>query len=186
MNNRIAKFFGAAALILFGVAIAANWKTDPKQSKLAFVGVQAGAEFEGVFERFNADIRFEPKDLSNSKFDATIDMKSVSTKDKDRDDIIRGKDIFDADRWPSAHYVADKFADKGGGKFSGQGKLTLRDITRDVPIDFTYQTDANGAWLKGSARLKRLDFGAGQGDWKDTSYVSNDVRVEFSLRLNPG
>ena len=186
MSRRNRYFFSALAMLTFGIAWAANWQSDPKQSKLAFIGTQGGAEFEGVFERFNASIHFDPNDLSTDKFDVIIDTKSVNTKDKERDGIIRGKDIFDADRWPNAHYVTDKFVDKGGGEFSAQGRLTLSDVTRDVPIEFKYQTDANGAWLKGSARLKRLDFGAGQGDWKDTMWVSNDVRVEFSLRLTAG
>ena len=40
-----------------------------------------------------------------------------------------------------------------------------------------------GAWLKGSATLKRLDFGVGQGEWKDTETVANDVKVRFALLL---
>ena len=79
--------------------------------------------------------------------------------------------------------MAEKFIDKGGGKFVGLGKLTLRDVTREVPIEFTHQLDANGAWLKGQAKLKRLDFSVGQGEWKDALWGSNDVRVEFALRL---
>lgn len=171
---------------LAAVAVAATYKADPKQSKLAFVGKQAGADIEGVFDRFNADVRFDPKDLAGSKFDVTIDTKSVGTKDKERDDIVKGPDIFATAKFPTAHYVVDNFTDKGGGKFLGSGKLTLRDVTRDVPVEFTYQSDANGAWLKGGAQLKRLDFGVGQGEWKDTQFVGNDVRVEFSLKLNPG
>jgi polyisoprenoid-binding protein YceI len=186
MHNGSRILLFAAAMIVLDGAVAANFTTDAKQSKLVFVGKQAGAELQGVFEKFNADVRFDPKDLGTAKVDVSIDTKSVTTKDKDRDGIIRGPDIFAADRWPTAHYVADKFTDEGGGKFLGQGKLTLRDVTRDVPIEFSFQTDANGSWLKGSAHLKRLDFGAGQGDWKDTSFVSNEVRVEFSLRLTPG
>jgi polyisoprenoid-binding protein YceI len=178
------KLFLLVALALAGVVLAATpWQTDPKQSKLTFVGSQAGAEFQGEFQKFTANIQFDPNDLTTGKFDVTIDVKSVNSKDKERDDIIRGVDLFAADRWPTAHYVADKFTDKGAGKFAGSGKLTIRDVTRDVPIEFTHQTDANGAWLKGQAKLKRLDFGVGQGDWKDTQWVSNDVRVEFALRL---
>jgi polyisoprenoid-binding protein YceI len=167
-----------------GTALAATpWKTEPTQSKLAFVGTQAGANFEGAFQQFTADIQFDPKDLAASRFKVSIDVKSVNSKDKERDDIIRGADLFAVARWPTASYAADTFTDKGGGKFTGLGKLTIRDITRDVAIEFTHETDASGAWLKGQAKLKRLDFGVGQGEWKDTTWVSNDVRVEFALRL---
>jgi polyisoprenoid-binding protein YceI len=168
--------------LTLGVAMAANWKSEPKQSKLAFVGSQGGAELAAVFERFTTDIRFDPKDLSHGKFDVNIDLKSVNSKDKERDGIIKGPDLFATEKFPNAHYVAEQFVDKDG-KYSANGKLTIRDVTRDVPIEFTYQTDAVGAWLKGSAKLKRLDFGVGQGEWKDTQWVGNDVRVEFSLRL---
>ena len=65
---------------------------EPRQSSITFVGTQAGAKFEGVFEKFTADIRFDPKDLATSRFDVQIDTASVNTKDGERDDIIRGGD----------------------------------------------------------------------------------------------
>ena len=79
--------------------------------------------------------------------------------------------------------MADTFTAKGGNKFSGAGKLTLRNVTREVPIEFTFERKSGSAWLKGSAQLKRLDFGVGQGDWKDTENVGNDVKVSFVLLL---
>jgi polyisoprenoid-binding protein YceI len=178
--------FATLALLAAGTAFAATlWRMEPTASQLSFVGKQAGAEFTGKFERFSADIRFDPTDLANSKFIVDIETASVNTKDKERDDILKGKDLFDAKRWPKARYVADTFTTNGGDKFSATGKLTLRDITRDVPIEFTFTPDPAGknAWLKGSTPLKRLEFGVGQGEWKDTQWVSNDVRVEFALRL---
>jgi polyisoprenoid-binding protein YceI len=56
-------------------------------------------------------------------------------------------------------------------------------VTRDVPIEFTFEQKNGSAWLKGSAQLKRLDFGVGQGDYKDTKDVGNDVKVSFVLLL---
>ena len=79
--------------------------------------------------------------------------------------------------------MADKFTAKGGNKFSAAGKLTLRNVTRDVPSSSRSSSKNGSAWLKGSAQLKRLDFGVGQGDWKDTENVGNDVKVSFVLLL---
>ena len=119
-----------AVVLLFGLAVSAlaavQWKTEPKQSTLKFVGSQAGAEFEGVFHQFTADIQFDPKELAGSKFAVTIDLKSIDSKDNERDGIIRSADIFAVDRWPTARYAAEKFTDLGGGKYVGTGKLTLR------------------------------------------------------------
>jgi polyisoprenoid-binding protein YceI len=174
------------ALVCGSVAFAATqWTLQPKESKLTFVGTQAGAEFEGAFQRFTADIRFDPQDLAGARFDVKIETASVDSKDSERDDTIKSSDLFAVAQFPTAHYVADKFTAQGGNKFSGAGKLTLRNVTREVPIEFTFERKGASAWLKGSAQLKRLDFGVGQGDWKDTENVGNDVKVSFVLLLKP-
>ncbi|MFC4310615.1 YceI family protein [Steroidobacter flavus] len=172
-----------AGLAAVAALAAATWSLQPKESKLGFVGEQAGAQFEGGFDKFTADISFDPKNLAASRFDVKIDTASVNTQDGERDTTIKSADLFDVKRFPTAQYVADKFTDKGGNKYSATGKLTLRNVTKDVPIDFTFESKDGGAWLKGTAKIKRLDFGVGQGDWKDTSTVGNDVQVKFSLRL---
>lgn len=177
---------GALALTL-GLAIAATqWAMQPTQSKLTFIGKQAGAEFEGEFKKFTADIKFDPKDLATSHFDVKIDVSSVDTKDGERDDMLKTPDLFDVKRFPSSTYVADKFTAKGGNKFAATGKLTIRDITRDVPIEFTFEEKDGSAWLKGSAKIKRVEFGVGQGEWKDTSTVADDVKINFALLLKKG
>jgi polyisoprenoid-binding protein YceI len=173
----------SASLVAMLALAASQWSMQPKESKLTFVGEQAGAQFEGAFDKFTADISFDPKDLAASRFDVKIDTASVNTQDGERDDAIKGADLFDVKRFPSARYVADKFTDKGGNKYSATGKLTLRNVTKDVPIDFTFENKDGSAWLKGAAKIKRLDFGVGQGEWKDTSTVGNDVQVRFALRL---
>jgi len=179
------RFFLLASLaLLFGLAVAATqWHMQPKQSTLTFVGTQAGARFEGAFEKFIADIRFDPKDLAGSRFDVKIDLTSVNSRDGERDGIIKGPDLFATERWPTAHYVAGKFSARGKGKFAATGKLTLRNVTRDVPIEFTFEPRDGSAWLKGSATLKRLDFGVGQGEWQDTEWVGNEVEIRFALLL---
>jgi polyisoprenoid-binding protein YceI len=172
-------------LVCSSVALAATqWTLQPKESKLTFVGTQAGAEFEGTFERFTADIKFDPQDLAGAAFDVKIDMASANTRDSERDDALKSDDLFAVKRFPSSHYVADRFVAKGS-KYTASGKLTIRNVTREVPIEFTFEKKNGSAWLKGSAQLKRLDFGVGQGDWQDTSGVANEVKVNFVLLLKP-
>jgi polyisoprenoid-binding protein YceI len=167
-----------------GVAFAANkWNMQPGRSTLTFVATQAGAKFEGAFKKFSPDIRFDPHDLANSRFEVTIDLASVDTQDGERDDTLKGSEFFATAQWPQARYVADKFTARGGSKFAANGKLTLRNVTHDVPIEFTFEPGKDGAWLKGSATLKRLDFGVGQGDFADTETIGNPVEVRFALLL---
>jgi polyisoprenoid-binding protein YceI len=177
-----------ASVSPFGAVSAAETATkysvDPQQSRLEFVGVQAGAEFKGSFHKFSADIQFAPDALASSRFDVQIDLKSVDSMDKDRDTTIRGSDIFDVAHWPAAHYVTRSFAKTATG-YAAVGALTLRGVTKDVPIEFQFTKAAAGAKLEGSAKLKRLDFGAGQGDWKSTEWVADAVKITFSLVLKP-
>lgn len=161
-----------------------NYSADPQQSRLEFTGVQAGAEFKGAFHKFTAAVSFAPEALASAHFDVQIDTNSVDSMDKDRDTTIRGSDIFDVAHWPTAHYVTRSFTKTATG-YTAVGALTLRGVTKDVPIDFQFHQVGAGAKLEGSAKLKRLDFGAGQGDWKSTEWVADSVKISFSLVLKP-
>jgi polyisoprenoid-binding protein YceI len=171
----------AAAAAAGGVA---GYTADTQQSRLEFVGVQAGAEFKGVFHKFSAAVDFAPDSLASSHFDVQIDMSSVDSKDSDRDKTMRGPDVFDVANAPTAHYVTKTISKTATG-FSALGALTLRGVTKDVPIDFQFAQAAAGATLSGSAKLKRLDFGVGRGDWKSTEWVEDAVKINFSLVLKP-
>ena len=39
--------------------------------------------------------------------------------------------------------------------------------------------------MSGKTSVRRLDYGVGQGDWKATDQVANEVAVSFALRLIP-
>jgi polyisoprenoid-binding protein YceI len=133
-------------------------------------------------------VDFSPASLAAGKFDVAIDMGSADTRDKERDDTLRMPDLFNIAKFPRATYVASQFVAKGAG-FEGTGKLTLRGVALNVPISFTFApgTDAGKpvATLKGTATVKRLLFGVGQGEWKSTEWISDDVQVQFSLLLRP-
>jgi polyisoprenoid-binding protein YceI len=174
---------GAALLLAAAAAHAAGYISDA-QSRLDFTGVQAGAEFKGVFHKFTAAADFAPDAVAGSHIDVQIDMNSVDSSDKDRDTTIRGKDIFDVAHFPTAHYVTKTITKTASG-FTAIGALTLHGVTKDVPIEFQFAPDAGGAKLTGTAKLNRLDFGVGQGDWKSTEWVGDAVKISFALVLKP-
>jgi polyisoprenoid-binding protein YceI len=188
----VIRFFVATiSLLAFAPTVAVNaagsvasYTADPQQSRLEFVGVQAGADFKGSFHKFSAAVDFSPDSLADSHIDVQVDLKSVDSMDKDRDTTIRGPDIFDVAHSPTAHYVTRSIAKSATG-YSAVGALTLRGVTKDVPIEFKFTQSAAGAKLEGTAKLKRLDFGAGQGDWKSTEWVADAVKINFSLALKP-
>ncbi len=192
--NRIATPAAALAACLcaavLGAALRAGgpamrYAADPGTSRLEFSGLQAGAEFHGVFHKFTAVINFAPDALADSQFNVEIDLNSLDTQDDDRDSTMRGADIFDVAHFPTARYVTRSFTKSASG-YTAVGSLTLRGVTQDVPINFQFAPTAGGAKLSGTAKLKRLDFGVGQGDWKSTNSVGDEVNVAFALVLKPG
>jgi polyisoprenoid-binding protein YceI len=160
---------------------------DPTRSSLGFAFVQAGAESRGSFTRFNTELRYEDKSLATSGLAVTVQIGSIDTKDKERDDALKGADLFDVARFPTATFVANSLARRSDGRLEAVGKLTLRGVTRDLRLPLSLQVaQENGkrvADLKGETTLKRLQFGIGQGDWKSTEWVGDDVKVSYAVRL---
>jgi polyisoprenoid-binding protein YceI len=160
----------------------AAWSADPSRGSLTFRATQAGAEFEGRFTRFVARLEFLPGERPAGRFDVAIATASVSTADAERDDLLRSADFFDAARVPEARYLATTFVRVGADAYEARGRLTLRGVTREVPLRFTWTGTAAAPRLAGAAMLRRLEFGVGQGEWRDTAWVGDDVRIAFELR----
>jgi polyisoprenoid-binding protein YceI len=185
----ISAALGAAALLLTMTAsaqAATSWHSDPAHSRLTFGATQAGARFEGRFRTFDPQITFDPADLAHSRFTVTVDTGTAETQDRERDDTLRSKDFFDVAHWPKATFETAAFNSLGGGRYEATGKLTIRDATKPVKLVFTFTPGAGGAsaTLAGGTTIKRLDFGVGQGEWTDTTWVGNDVDIRFELTLN--
>jgi len=170
-------------------AAAPAYQMDDAKSSLGFTATQEGAKFDGSFHKFTAKISFSPADLAASCFDVTVDPASADSHDADRDGTLKGPDFFDVTKFKAAHYVTGAFSKVDATHFTATGKLTMRNVTRDVPIAFTFTERNEGgksvAYLAGSANLKRLEFGLGQGDYADTGSLADAVQVKFNLRLLP-
>ena len=54
---------------------------------------------------------------------------------------------------------------------------------RDVLVPVTLTQAAGTTTAAGAFVIKRLEFKIGEGDWADTSMVTNDVQVKFKLAL---
>jgi len=177
---------GAALAAQGADAPASHYVLDPAKSALEFTFTQAGAQNRGRFTRFPVSFDFSAENLAGSRLDVTVELGSLDTGDEDRDDTLRGDDLFAVAKYPQAHYAATQIVRTASG-FEALGKLTLRGITRELRVPFTFRTASeNGVavgYMSGKTTLQRLDFGVGQGEWKATGQVGNDVGVSFALRL---
>ena len=169
-------------------AEAPHWSLE-EGSLVGFIAMQSGAPVKGVFESVEAEIIFQEDALDQSRVAVTIDIASVNSENKERDDAIRASGLFDVAKWPTARFEAQGFTHKGGNDYEAAGKLTLRDVTRDVVLPFTLEivphpdnADARLASAKGELPVKRLDYGVGQGLWSDTSIVGDEVVIFIDIK----
>ena len=192
MIGRFTSFL--AALLLAGSAFAAGaapvkYTLDVGSSLLRFTFEQAGANNTGRFGKYTADVTFASDNLAASKIDVTLDITSLDTGDKERDDTLKSADLFNPAKFPKARFVSSKITAVAAGRYEAQGKLTIRDVTKNIKLPITFQTKEERGkhmgYLTGRYTIKRLEYGVGQGEWKSLEWVKDEVLVTFSLKLAP-
>jgi polyisoprenoid-binding protein YceI len=164
----------------------AHYLLDPAKSSLEFTFLQAGARNKGRFTHFTVSFDFSPENLPASRLDVVVEMSSVDTGDQERDDTVRGAELLAVAKFPQAHFAASQITKTAAG-YEAVGKLTIRGVTLDMRVPFGFRTATEGGaaagYMSGKTSLRRLDYGVGQGDWKATDQVGNEVGVAFALRL---
>ena len=177
----------AAAVAFAGAAAtgtgAAHYTQAPGSGSLTFSFTQAGAENRGSFREFATDLTYDANNPAAGSLKVTVQVASLDTRDKDRDDTLAGADLFDVKKYPTATYVANAFAKTADGRLEAVGKLTLRGVTRDLRIPLNLRVAGSGYELSGEVTVKRLDYGVGQGDWQATDMAGNEVKLQYKVPL---
>lgn len=174
-------FLFSFLLLASAGAAAADYVAQPG-STLGFTATYQDEAFQGSFGKFTPVIRFDPARLATSRFDVRIALASASTNNAERDEMLVGSEFFDATGAPEARYVATRFRALGGNRFVAEGTLTLRGVSKAVPLTFTWTPGAKPV-LVGEAALSRLAFKVGTGDWTDTGLLPDAVKVRTRLVL---
>jgi len=152
-------------------------------STLGFTFEQAGAKTNGRFKQFATTFDYDANNLAASRLDVKVQIASLDTSDKDRDSTLASADLFDVQKYPTATYSAASLA-KGANGIEAVGKLTLRNVTKDLRVPLTIKPAGNGLELSGTVTIKRLDYGVGQGEWKATDSVGDAVTITYKVVLN--
>ncbi len=160
------------------------WQTDYAQSKIAFTATMNGGEFSGAFEKWSAEIAFDPKDLASSFIVATIDTASAKTGAKDKDSAMPGKDWFDTAQFQSAIFKSQSIAvkDAAKGEYIAKGTLTIKGATKPIELPFTVQINGDKAEAKAQITLQRNDFGIGVDEWASDNWIAFPVKVKIAVR----
>jgi polyisoprenoid-binding protein YceI len=183
-HTSFAKSSGAAllalALALSGAAFAAL-KSDPAKSSISAVFKQMNVPVEGKFKKFNAQIDYDAAKPEASKASVEIDMSSFDLGDADFNKEVAKKDWFNSAQFPKATFVSSAIKPAGSGKLDVNGKLTIKGKTADVNFPMTVKKDGTAQAFEGALPIKRLTYNIGEGEWKDTGMVADEVVIKFRV-----
>ena len=170
----------ALALMIPG-ADAAILKTDPAKSSVGAVFKQLNVPVEAKFKKFNAQIDFDPAKPAAAKASVDIDIGSFDLGDPDYNKEVLKKEWFNAAQFPKATFVSTSIVPGAAGKFTVSGKLTIKGKTSDVSFPLTLKQEAGQQVFDGSLPIKRLTYVIGDGEWKDTAVVADEVIIKFHV-----
>jgi polyisoprenoid-binding protein YceI len=125
-----------------------RWNLDASHTEIGFsVKHLMISNVKGRFENFEADIEFDESDPTEGEIRVSIDVDSIDTRFKQRDDHLRSADFFDAANHPKIEFVSRRIERVGDEHYRVIGDLTIRGVTREVALD----AETNGpsrAWGK--------------------------------------
>ena len=152
-------------------------------STVVFEGRQQGERFTANLRSFDAKIRYGEDDLQGSSFDVTLQLRSIDSRNAERDQAMATPDWFDVARYPVATFRTVAFRATPSGVVA-DADLTIRGRTKRIVFPFSFVRSANGATLDARVALDRLDFGLGAGEWSEESMVAHRVDVTVHLALD--
>lgn len=165
------------------------WQLDSAHSSIGFsVRHMMISKVRGEFEDFNATIELDPENLNASKVRAEIDVNSINTRQKDRDNHLRSADFFDAENHPKIVFESTAFRATGGDQVELTGNLTIRGTTREITLKGEQrgpvtnplnQSTAVGYTLNGS--LDREAFGLTWNQAMETGGVLVGKNIDLSI-----
>ena len=136
----------------------------------------------GSFKGIKGTIRFSPDNLSASSMDVSVDAQTVNTGINLRDNHLRKPEYFDVKKYPVIRFVSSKItpSSKAGTLFI-TGKLTIKNVTREISFPFTAMPQGAGYLFSGEFKINRIDFGVGE-----SSSVSDNLTVILKVTARNG
>ncbi len=178
----------AALSLLAGTAQvqAASYAIDPTHTFVSFeIAHFATSTNRGRFDKKEGSIDFDRAGKSG-KVDLTVDITSINTGTPAFNKHLQSADLFNAEKFPTMKFVADKFSFNGDKVTEVTGALTLLGKTNPLTLKATNFNCYESPMLKREvcggdfeAQLDRTQFGMNYGiDWGFPKNVRLVVQVE--------
>jgi len=168
------------------------WALDSVHSHVGFsVKHMMVTTVRGQFREYSGKLTLDTTDFSRSTFEGEIDVASIDTGNKDRDNHLRANDFFDVPNHPKMLFKSTSIEAKGGGEFVVNGDLTLRGVTKPVALEVEFHGTSKNpygktvAGLSARGTINRKDFGVNFNALLETGgvAVAEKVKLELDIEL---
>jgi polyisoprenoid-binding protein YceI len=144
--------------------LAGTWVIDTSRATVAFSGrtsplmPKLEAWFGGVEGAITVPAQRER--LGGGDVEVLVDVRTVATRRKSWDEVLGTLDPFESARHPYAAYRSREVVWRGD-RVTIDGTLTLRGVTRSVPLQATYAGDDGSDRMRVQAhgQVDRQEFG---------------------------
>ena len=169
---------------LLAVALAASavpLKADLAHSSVAAVFKQMNVPVEAQFKKFTANVDYDAARPESAKATVDIDTASLDLGEAEMNKEVAKKEWFNAAQFPRASFVSSSIKPAGAGRLTVTGKLSIKGKSADVSFPLTIKAEGGKQVFEGALPIKRLAFNIGDGEWKDTSMVADEVLIKFRV-----
>ncbi len=169
---------------------ATRWNIDPAHSEVGFAAKHMMiSTVRGRFSEISGYIEFDENAPKDSKIDVEVGVASVDTRQEPRDNHLRSADFFDAENHPVMKFVSTKVDHVKGNEYKITGDLTIRDTTKPVTLDATFEGVHPDPWggtragFTGTTKINRHDFGL---NWNATIeaggvVVGPEIKIQLEV-----
>ena len=155
-----------AALLIGAVVTLASaketYKFDPSGSTIGFSVHQFLGTTHGKFTDFTGKIEVDREHPETSAVTAQIDVSSIDTRIKKRDDHLRSAEFFNAEKFPHIMFKSRNVKQTGAQSGDILGDITMHGVTRPITLHVKPLTPINETgrtrWSVTTDPITRRDF----------------------------
>lgn len=144
----------AIALGTSAFKVASNatlWKVNENAYSVKFTS----KKFDGAFKGLKSELLFDESNLAASKLTATIDASTINTGNGMRNK--HAKQGLDAKTYQTVKFESTSIIKTTSG-YEATGNLTIKDVTKQIKIPFTFNKTADGGVFDGTFSVKPADY----------------------------
>ena len=169
-----------------------SWQIDSAHSEIQFtVRHMMISKVRGRFETFSGTVAYDEANPTNTIVDIAIDTNSINTREGQRDGHLRSPDFFNTELYPAITFQSTQVEQTAENKGKLIGNLTIRDVTKEVALDVTFEGKAQSPWgttsvgFSATTKINRKDFNLTWNQALETGgvLVGDDVTINIELEL---